>query len=367
MKLFKVLARIFVGVVFVWYLFYEHEVGAGKVLARFEVLSWPVLTAALALYLAGQLLSAQRWGMLLALAGRPAPYGVLWRSYFTGMFFNLFLPTSIGGDVVRTVVLGRAVKSRYVAPASVFMDRNVGMAGLLAVGTVAAVLAGATIQATLFGKLLRVPLWPLFVVVLLVFAAANVVLFEKRWNKRTARLLRHLAFGSRLGAGKLAEKLVRLHDALTGYRLPGRRFLAVFVVSVIYQLSEISVVVLLARDLGITAPVTVFAALVPFAAVASLLPLTFSGMGVRELVFCAVLLGAKVPQGAALVLSLTYFGTMVAAGLCGGAVYLLGGLPHPTEKELARWAEPAGETNEADTTRGRTAEKRPGGKGRAEL
>src|SRR5438552_16013613 len=63
------------------------------------------LAGALALYLAGQALSAYKWSLLGRSVGYARPVGEYRRFYFIGMFFNLFAPSSIGGDVVRALYL----------------------------------------------------------------------------------------------------------------------------------------------------------------------------------------------------------------------------------------------------------------------
>src|SRR5256884_5482651 len=63
------------------------------------------LAGALALYLAGQALSAYKWSLLGRSVGYARPVGEYTRFYFIGMFFNLFAPITIGGDVLRALYL----------------------------------------------------------------------------------------------------------------------------------------------------------------------------------------------------------------------------------------------------------------------
>jgi uncharacterized membrane protein YbhN (UPF0104 family) len=148
----------------------------------------------------------------------------------------------------------------------------------------------------------------------------------------------------RFRLGFIEPKLRRFHDAMQAYRLPLSSYFATFVISLVYQFSEIAAVWLLARGLNIDVPPIVFAALVPFQAVACLLPISFNGVGVREAVFCAVLMGQAGPtvKPHALALSLTYFSVVVISGLVGGIVYLVSGLPRPSSAESQAVAEIAG-------------------------
>src|SRR5262249_38765977 len=86
-----------------------------------------------ALVLLMQVLSGFRWQML----ARPLGFrGTLWRFtgfYFIGMYFNLLLPTSVGGDVVRAWYLNAGGRRRLAAFLTVLVDRATGLLILLLV------------------------------------------------------------------------------------------------------------------------------------------------------------------------------------------------------------------------------------------
>ena len=65
--------------------------------ARLAGTRWEYVAAAVLLYMAGQALSAYKWQILLQPVGLIVPYFRTLAFYFTGMFFNLFLPTIVGG------------------------------------------------------------------------------------------------------------------------------------------------------------------------------------------------------------------------------------------------------------------------------
>ena len=94
--------------------------------------------AALALYLGIQMISGFRWQLLAKPLGYERPVWQFTRFYFIGMFFNLFLPTSVGGDVVRAWYLGDG--SEASAFLSVLVDRLSGFVVLLALACIAVAL-----------------------------------------------------------------------------------------------------------------------------------------------------------------------------------------------------------------------------------
>src|SRR2546426_6789565 len=94
------------------------------------------LAGALALYLAGQVLSAYKWSLLGRSVGYARSVGEYTRLYFIGMFFNLFGPGTIGGDVVRALYLAEGHRPG-LAINSVVFDRVSGLALLMALGAAA--------------------------------------------------------------------------------------------------------------------------------------------------------------------------------------------------------------------------------------
>jgi uncharacterized membrane protein YbhN (UPF0104 family) len=104
--------------------------GWGEIAAAFAKLSWWQIGMALALTFISRFAVAMRWFVLLRSAKTPITAGQAVRITFAGLFASNFLPTTIGGDVVR---LGGALRmgcDRGAALASLVVDRLVGMAGM---------------------------------------------------------------------------------------------------------------------------------------------------------------------------------------------------------------------------------------------
>jgi uncharacterized protein (TIRG00374 family) len=103
------------------------------------------IALALVIYLGTQVVSALRWTVLARPLGIRTPYKDLTAYYFIGMFFNLFAPSTVGGDVSRVYYLAReenkdqhkrASGSTIQAAVSVLMDRGIGMVVLIWLGAV---------------------------------------------------------------------------------------------------------------------------------------------------------------------------------------------------------------------------------------
>src|SRR4051812_38469457 len=107
------------------------------------------IAVCLLVYIAGQLLSSIRWAVLARTVGFENPLTDFAAYYLIGMFFSLFTPSTVGGDVGRVVYLSREGANRKLgeragatafATISVLADRAIGMAVLVWIGAVALVL-----------------------------------------------------------------------------------------------------------------------------------------------------------------------------------------------------------------------------------
>src|SRR5438132_10488463 len=125
----------------------------GQVFLHLRLELWLI---AVGLYLLAQVASAARWHLFARPLGFQTPLRRCVGLYFVGMFFNLLLPTSIGGDVVRAWYLDGASGRRLPAFLSVFVDRLSGLLILLGLACVADLLCpiplpgwiGASVWAT---------------------------------------------------------------------------------------------------------------------------------------------------------------------------------------------------------------------------
>ncbi|MCZ2127922.1 MAG: flippase-like domain-containing protein [Anaerolineales bacterium] len=107
------------------------EKGDGEVFSALRRVSPVYFLLAFASLLISRLFAAARWFALLRSAGVDMPYSRAVALMFTGNFSSNFLPTTVGGDVVR---LGGAMQMGYdraVCLASLVVDRLIGMAGMV--------------------------------------------------------------------------------------------------------------------------------------------------------------------------------------------------------------------------------------------
>ena len=102
-----------------------------KAIAQFASFQWAYLLLLGALTILLVWLSCLRWNLFLVAFGARVSVVRLMNLYFIGRFFDIFLPSTIGSDSARTVLLGRQIGSKSQALASVLLERSTGIMSLL--------------------------------------------------------------------------------------------------------------------------------------------------------------------------------------------------------------------------------------------
>ncbi|WP_129629303.1 lysylphosphatidylglycerol synthase transmembrane domain-containing protein [Candidatus Oscillochloris fontis] len=259
-------------------------------------------------------LSALKWGVLLRAHNQQQPYRWLLGTYLVGQFANNFLPTSVGGDAIRIVQLGRRINSYAQSSASVFMERLTGFLALSLIANVALLFTSTN----LFGA--RLVTDPTLTLLALGFALvailAVVVSFASPW------LLGH--FGRYLPKA-VRNPLQKIADAFGIYATDRRTMLKAMGLSLLFHLLWISLHYICGRALHIDAPLLLFALMVPLTDIVGLAPIFFNNLGARDLVFTLYLNQIGIATSTALALAFTAFSIRLLVSSLGGLVILFGG------------------------------------------
>src|SRR5688500_8088281 len=108
--------------------------GGDKTWDVLRAVPWPVLVGSVLFYWLGQVLSALKWQYLLRASGAFLSLIECCRLYAVGMFWNLWMPTNIGGDAVRAYLAGPRCGGVATAASSILVERLTGFLALLAIG-----------------------------------------------------------------------------------------------------------------------------------------------------------------------------------------------------------------------------------------
>jgi uncharacterized membrane protein YbhN (UPF0104 family) len=294
-----------------WLLFTRVDFARLWALARNASLSW--LAGALTIYLAMVLVSAWRWGLLLRAQGLHFRFRWLTGSFLVATFFNNFLPSNIGGDVIRIADTALAAGSKTLATTVVLIDRGIGLLGLVLLAAV-----GATVVPALLddggGRLGPGLLWLAFAGAVLV--AAPVLMIPQA----LPRLLQPLRV---LHPEWIDERLERLGGALGRFREAPGALLGCFVGAVAVQAALVAFYLAIAHSMSIPIKFTELAVIVPISFLVQMAPVSVNGFGVREATFGFYFARLGLPLESALLVSFVGAALMMLFSVSGGVTYLV--------------------------------------------
>jgi uncharacterized protein (TIRG00374 family) len=265
----------------------------------------PYLLAALAVHLVSIVGRALRWKVLVDALGMRFSLARLTELYFVGAFFSTFLPTEVGGDVVRAYEVVRHSDRPAAAVGTVLVDRATGLLGLFLMASFALAFSYSLVGLSI--------------------AATVVLLSVLSWGG--AALLMQRGLLERLGLLRLVRRLGRVEEVYESIHASGLKAIAkALAVSLVLNVLLIAMNYLVARALGVTISVWYFVLFVPIVSVVLMLPVSLSGLGVREGAYVYLFAQAGVSTAQALTMSLLIYALRVVAGLVGGSLYALQGV-----------------------------------------
>ncbi|MHB0976313.1 MAG: lysylphosphatidylglycerol synthase transmembrane domain-containing protein [Candidatus Aquicultorales bacterium] len=261
------------------------------------------LGLALAVTVLSILVSAYKWRFLVLAQGFSVPLKRLVSTYFVGLFFNNFMPTSIGGDVVRIYDLRKMIDDGPAATASVVAER------VLASFTLGLIVVCGFVWGS--GPVSRYS--ALICVFVLVCVAGFVLLFQ------AGRL------GSVLARSENAilKKAKGTFDSMRSCVEPTPSLVKVLVYSLVFQLMVVAINALIIKALGLSVPGGFVLLAVPVIFAVTMLPVSLNGLGLRETMYAYFFsqVGLSVEESVAI--SLFFFLIVTAVSLIGGVIFAL--------------------------------------------
>jgi uncharacterized protein (TIRG00374 family) len=292
-------------------------VDLGAVAERATRLDRGWTAAAFAVVFAAVAISAWKWGLVLACRGRPLGYGRLFRHYLVGLFFNNVLPTTVGGDAVRAWEAARDTGDAPVAVGSVVAERLV---------------AGAALGVTALLGLPFVEVTPRLLALVAVFLAIDVALVAAFVVPRVADRVAGSVLPRGLAGTRSAvsETIAVVRECLGSRPLLARLFL----LSLVFQVLVAAVNACLFHAMGVPVSLARCVVYTPMIFTVTMLPISLSGLGVREAAYAYFFGGAGVSQADAVAASLLFFVVVGVASLPGAPLFALGRRPRP-RREIA--------------------------------
>jgi len=266
-------------------------------------------------YMAIMAFCSMRWRIFTVPLGFTQGIYKLLLYSFAGAFFNMFLPTSLGGDVGRAYYLSRKASSKpkkqkgknrglSEAIVSVMADRAMGFFALLIIAS-CVLLIRPDIASALPPLIAPIVLWSLAVLII----AMLVPFFFRKYLKRFGKIIR---------------------DAMVYWEKPFILINAIFI-SIVIQLLDVVVNIFIGFSLDLNIPILYYFILTPLTIVASMFPASVAGLGVREGSYVYLLSAVGVPEATGMAVALGWLFIVITGSIIGAVILVTGTLEVPWE------------------------------------
>lgn len=294
----RVLVTVAIFGVIIW-LLPMHEVW--KAMTSIGWSRWLVVVGVFGI---GHIISAYKWSQLVRAAGSPLKFASALRAHMAGLFANIWLPSIVGGDVVRAAWISG---NHGIAVSAVIglLDRAIDLLALVLLIALGAILVGDA-GGVLAGSVLR---------------GAGVLL---ALGIPVGLIILHWLQPEHLPASFRGPGMKVIGIARTIYAKPGPAIWSL-VLAVIVQFTFVGLNYFIGTAMGINVPFAVWLIAWPLAKVVALLPVSLGGLGVREAALAALLAPFAVTGTLAVAEALVWQSVLFGFGLTAGIVLLLSG------------------------------------------
>jgi len=302
--IFSIVLRASISIVMLFFLF--KWIGIKKIIGVTHTARWELLCLTGLLFLLIYILCFFRWCLLLKSAGVNAPFGRLVVSYAGGIFFNLFLPSTIGGDFVRIADLTNHAKRTREIAATVLLDRLSGFVALSLIVLISIGLGHAYIKE----QGILNPVLILFSMVLIMVW----IFFTKNLFSKLKMLIPVNSF---------RIKAESLHAEIFFFRKKKKVLLDSLLISLLAQIAIVFSYYLIFLSLGYKLNLIFFFIAVPLINVAAMIPLSIGGLGIRDMGSAFFFAKVGITKDIAVAASLLNFSFMAIASILCGIIYVV--------------------------------------------
>jgi len=270
-------------------------------------LAWVAL--AFSLHIFGLLISAYRWQILARAQGDEVPLLYLAKSYLVGTFFNNFLPTRFGGDVVRIWDGSKYSQSLLKSSAIVVVERATGLVVLFLFALLASLFR--------LDMARRIPIiW-----VSLLVGLGGLLLAAFFLSPPAGRLIGR--FPSRGFLARLKSKVLSFREVILAYRHRWAPFCQALAWALLLQINVILYYFLIGRAFGLRVAFLDYFIFIPIVLLIQTIPITIGGLGLRESAYITVFRYYGVAARTAVSFSLVAdLAVGLLVGLIGGIIYV---------------------------------------------
>lgn len=236
----------------------------------------------------------------------------LGKLYYIGLFFNNFMPGSVGGDVVRIFYLGKKTGVATATTSVLFERITAGFA-----------LVGIVLISALFMDQSRPYLISLLILIIIAVALYIII---KLFMKKVTVTERDSSSQSKLSILMVKGKqvIIGIGDTAKNYRNESWEWWGmILLLSFLFQVGMAWINDLLFRSFGIEVSFLHLLVIITLISVITMIPVSLNGLGVREASYVLFFQSIGVPEGIALSVSLLFFILVTISSLIGGLFWLM--------------------------------------------
>lgn len=280
---------------------------------------WGWFAVGFLFYFSANLILTVRLKTVLAVQEIRLTYKQTLHLVFTGLFFNLFLPSAVGGDIAKGYYAYQYSGKKIESTTSVIIDRLMGFVAMISTALLAVLIFSSEIND------------PRVNTTIYIFVGIMLVIVVFLANKSLAS--KFVFLGKLIPSEKIKNKIGELYNSFNAYKHhPGPLFFMILL-SFAGQVFFITMHYWAAKSLSVEIPLVTYFIIVPVISIVAMAP-SLGGLGVRE-AGSVYLFSQFMPSERALALSLLI--NMIVYGLCfiSGIIYSLkGGLKPSLMNEM---------------------------------
>ncbi len=287
-----------------FYYLFKTKVPLNEVIKNVKDLNIVYIVIIILFFLLYYLIFSLRWNFLLQAQKIDVPFSRSYLYIMVSFFFNNFLPSGLGMDMIRSAYAGGR-KNFEKALGTSIMERILGMIGMMSIGSLAVFSGKAE-----FAKLSIIYIGLIIFIVLVYYFLTSL---KVKWIKEKLLSIKFLNLG---------ESLRKFYRAFKIYKNQKKTIIIGIGYSLLVQMVIIAINYFIAKGLSIPVPVFGLLAYIPIITVISLIPITINGLGLREAAYVYFFCLLNITEGQAMSLSLVFFVTSVIASCVGGIVFV---------------------------------------------
>jgi glycosyltransferase 2 family protein len=268
-----------------------------------------LIAVAVLIYAIVVILSTVRWKILLDALGATTPFTKLCQSYMVAAFFNNFLPSNVGGDVVRVRDAAKAAGSHTASLTVAVLDRVIGFVALYFIAATAFILGGDMVRELAGARVILLGLTAIFIALGAIFLRSGMV----------------TAIVEGVGLRRLPwayERFEAVQAAVNSYRAKKTAVVEAFGLSLVLQFLGVAYFFAVANALKIPLEFGACLLMVPLCTLIQAIPISFNGWGLREGVYVVYFNQVGLPRESALAFSIVAAGLVVILSISGLFVWL---------------------------------------------